>query len=303
MGVEYYTTRFLLQARAQGCDFGRVLTIGRQNLQLTPRDLDRLAREFKFNAADLIGTKPGSALTYIEPVFENLLKAASVESLDVSTYEGATHVHDMNAPLPERFHSQYDTILEAGSLEHIFNLPTALKNLMQAVKVGGSIFIQTPANNYFGHGFYQFSPELFYRVFSAESGFELRRMHLFEHFYPCFFFATKPVEVTDPAAIRKRVQLVNNRPTLLLIEARKIAEKPIFAATPQQSDYVPLWHASQSVMPTGAQRPVVLQRRWQHILYALPLKLIGRLSLQYLAARANKPALSNRDFFKPTKTP
>src|SRR5207253_612765 len=135
----------------------------------------------------------------------------------------------------------YDTVLEAGSLEHIFNFPTALKNVMQAVKIGGSLFIQTPADNYFGHGFYQFSPELFYRALSAENGFEVRRMHLLEHFYPCHFFATQTYEVTDPAKLRRRVTLVNNRPALLLIEARRVAEKPLFATTPQQSDYFALW--------------------------------------------------------------
>ena len=299
MGVEYYTTRFLLQARQKGCQFGRTLTIGRQNVQLNPRDLDRLEREFGFSSSELTRAQPASALTYVEPVLTSLLKASSVESVDVSSYEGATHVHDMNASLPEKFHGQFDTILEAGSLEHIFNLPTALKNLMQAVKVGGTIFIQTPANNYFGHGFYQFSPELFYRVFSEENGFEVKRMHLFEHFFPCFFFATQEHEVADPAKVGRRVQLVNNRPALLLIEARKTAEKPIFAKTPMQSDYVPVWENSKSQMPTAAQRPVLLQRRWQHLFYALPLKLIGRLPLQYWLARGNKPALSNRDFFKP----
>lgn len=299
MGVEYYTTRFLLQARAKGLQFGRTLTIGRQNMQLTPRDVDRLAREFGFPARELLATKPESLLTYVEPILTIGLKALSVESVDVSNYEGATHAHDMNTPLPDKFHGQFDTVLEAGSLEHIFNLPTALKNLMQAVKVGGTIFIQTPANNYFGHGFYQFSPELFYRVFNDENGFEVKRMHLFEHFFPCFFFATHEYEVADPAKVGRRVQLVNNRPALLLIEARKTADKPIFAKTPLQSDYVPLWETSKSQMPIATQTPVMLRRRWQHFLYALPLKIIGRLPLQYWLARGNKPALSNRNFFRP----
>jgi hypothetical protein len=299
MGVEYYTTRFLLQARANGLQFGKTLTIGRQNVQLTPRDLGRLAREFEFPSWELTSIKEKSLLTYIEPILTILLKALSVESIDVSNYESATHVHDLNTPLPEKFHGQFDTLLEAGSLEHIFNLPIALKNLMQAVKVGGTIFIQTPANNYFGHGFYQFSPELFYRVFSDENGFQVKRMHLFEHFFPCFFFATREYAVADPAKVGRRVQLVNNRPALLLIEARRTADKPIFAKTPLQSDYVPLWETSKSQMPTEAEGPVMLRPRWQHLLYALPLKLVGRLPLQYWLARGNKPALSNRDFFKP----
>lgn len=298
MGVEYYTTRFLLQARARGLNFGRVLTIARQNLLITPRDLDKLAREFHFAPTDLTNIDPPSALTYVEPLFTRLLKATGIESIDNSKYEGATHVHDLNQPLPPEFRARYDTILEAGSLEHIFNFPTAIKNLMEAVKVGGTIFIQTPANNYFGHGFYQFSPELFYRVFTAENGFEVQRAEVFEHLYPCSLFATPTHAVADPAAVGKRVQLVNNMPTLLLIEARRTAEKPIFAAAPQQSDYVPMWQKNKPVMATTSSTPHVLRRRTKHIYSALPLWLVGHLWLQY-RTRADKPALTNREFFKP----
>jgi hypothetical protein len=298
MGVEYYTTRFLLQAKARGHSFGRVLTIARQNLLLTPRELEKLAREFGFAPSDLTSTQPPSALTYVEPLFTNLLKAPEVESIDASKYEGATHIHDMNAPLPENLRARYDTVLEAGSLEHIFNFPIAIKNLMEAVKPGGSIFIQTPANNYFGHGFYQFSPELFYRVFTAENGFEVRRVELFEHLYPYHPFTTNTHAVADPAAAGKRVQLVNNRPTLLLIEARRIAEKPIFASTPQQSDYVPMWEANKPVMATPARTPMILRRRTKHLYYSLPLWLVGRLWVQYHMG-GDKPSLSNREFFKP----
>jgi SAM-dependent methyltransferase len=300
MGVEYYTSRFLLQARARGHNFGRVLTIARQNLLISPRDVEKLGREFGFAPEELTKTQPPSALTYVEPLFTTLLKAAEVESIDASPYEGATHLHDMNLPLPEQFRSRYDTVLEAGSLEHIFNFPTAIKNLMEAVKPGGSIFIQTPANNYFGHGFYQFSPELFYRVFNAENGFEVRRLELFEHLYPCHIFATPTHTVADPAVVGKRVQLVNNRPTLLLVEARRTAEKPIFATTPQQSDYVPMWQANKPVMATPSRTPMVLKRRSKHLYSSLPLWLVGRLWLQYLT-RSDKPALSNREFFKPAR--
>ena len=51
---------------------------------------------------------------------------------------------------------------------------------MKMVKTGGHLMLFTPANNYFGHGFYQFSPELFYRVLSKENGFEVRRMVVLE---------------------------------------------------------------------------------------------------------------------------
>jgi 2-polyprenyl-3-methyl-5-hydroxy-6-metoxy-1,4-benzoquinol methylase len=57
-------------------------------------------------------------------------------------------------------------VFDGGTLEHIFDYPTAIKNCMKMVKPGGHLLLTTPANNWFGHGFYQFSPELFYSFVS-----------------------------------------------------------------------------------------------------------------------------------------
>jgi len=67
-------------------------------------------------------------------------------------------------------------VIDGGTLEHVFNFPVAIKNAMQMVRAGGRLSLSPPANNYFGHGFYQFSPELFYRVLSAEKRVPLERM-------------------------------------------------------------------------------------------------------------------------------
>src|SRR2546430_1479496 len=120
-------------------------------------------------------------------------------------------------------------------------------------------------NNYVGHGFYQFSPELFYRAFDSENGFEVRRMQLFEHCYPDKFYQTSPHEITDSAKIGKRVQLVNNRPTLLLVEARRTEEKPIFGSYPQQSFYTARWTANLPSKPASVRAPMILRRRFKQI--------------------------------------
>lgn len=301
MGLDYYTARFLLQAKA-GDErlpphaFGNLLTIGRQNFFLTRPQLDDLSSRFNFDAAVFLKAHSPAQLNYADAFLLSICGAAGVESLDASSYEQATHIHDMNSPLPARLHSRFDTILEAGSLEHIFNFPQAIANLMRALKPGGRLFIQTPANNYFGHGFYQFSPELFYRVLSPANGFDIKRMRVLEHFYPCHFFATDLHEVTDPARIGKRVQLINNQPALLLIDARKTEEKPLFETPPQQSDYVPLWESNTAT--TTAPLPPCLQANWKQRLYSLPLQAFRSLFLQRLANRRNSPSLQNREFFR-----
>ena len=103
--------------------------------------------------------------------FLKRLGAKETISIDASAYEGASLVHDMNLPIGDDLKRRFSVVIDGGTLEHVFNFPVAIKNCMQMVDVGGHFFVHTMANNFMGHGFYQFSPELFYRVFSPENGF------------------------------------------------------------------------------------------------------------------------------------
>ena len=136
-------------------------------------------------------------------------------------------------------------IIEAGTIEHVFNFPVAINNCMEALKIDGHFIAITPVNNQMGHGFYQFSPELFYRVFSEENGFKILKMII------CASTdgpeLMKWYEVADPKAVKERVMLVNNFPTDLLFIAKKTHDAAIFNHTPQQSDYVSTWLVSDTI--------------------------------------------------------
>ena len=58
-------------------------------------------------------------------------------------------------------------LLDSGTLEHVFHLPNALKSVVELAKVGGRVMLLSPSSNHFDHGFYMFSPTLFYDYFSA----------------------------------------------------------------------------------------------------------------------------------------
>lgn len=93
--------------------------------------------------------------------------------MDVSPYQGASHIHDLNKPLPPELAGQYDTVLAGGTLEHVFDVANAMKCLAAMVRVGGDVVCGAPMNNWIDHGFYQLSPTLKFDYFSA-NGFELR---------------------------------------------------------------------------------------------------------------------------------
>ena len=249
MGLNVNGTKFLLFARRLGVSFEKTATIGRQELLVSPATLRQNLRLFDIELSVADTEKLfADANNFAEP-FLKLLGAAEVVSFDASDYENASIRHDFNQPIPNEFKGKFTTVLDGGTLEHIFNFPTAIRNCMEMVAEGGHFLAITPANNHLGHGFYQFSPELFFRVVSAQNGFELEKLIIFEESSGCPWF-----EVADPDFVKERVTLINGVSTMMLIIARKIATVDIFAVAPQQSDYVSVW-AGNAVSSQNATRP------------------------------------------------
>jgi SAM-dependent methyltransferase len=131
----------------------------------------------------------------------------------------------------------FDFIYDGGTLEHVYNFPVAIESCMKLCRVGGHVCLWTPANNECGHGFYQFSPELFFRLFSADNGFRIRAMVLVER----NLRGTRWYEVNDPAALNARVCCVNRHPLFLMVLAQKRTSVPASDFKVLQADYVSAW--------------------------------------------------------------
>jgi hypothetical protein len=238
MGMNPNALRFLFYSKSVGVDFGKTAMIGRQALHLSFNKFSSIiTREFNYNLnSDELKELYNSG--YCEDVLK-FLGAETVHSFDYSDYEGSTHIHDFNQPVPEELFMQYSTVLESGTLEHVFNFPVAIKNCMNMIKRKGHFLGMMPTNNYMGHGFYQFSPELFYGIFSAENGFRIQRFFSFEE-RDIMDIREKRVwfNVPDPKDVKCRVGISNSTPTLLLILANKTSDKIPFSTPPLQADYV-----------------------------------------------------------------
>lgn len=248
MGLDFNGVHFLLFAQRLGVNFEKIAMIGRQSLDLTKAELKDSLQAFGYSVDnELINHIFNKCDGYAEPLLTHL-GAKDVHSFDFSAYEGATHLHDMNREVSPEIKEQYSTVLDGGSLEHVFNFPVAIKNCMEMLRIGGYYMGITPANNFMGHGFYQFSPEMYFSVFTQQNGFELISLIAFEDRPGTTWYS-----VRSPREIKGRVSLVNNRPVYLLVVAKKVAKTIIFEMTPQQSDYITAWHrddiASDGTLP------------------------------------------------------
>jgi SAM-dependent methyltransferase len=265
MGLNLDSLRFLLQARTRGIHWGRTLTLGRQDVPVGPERLEKLliARGCwpPAQGVERFRAQLGRAANRAE-AFLLALGAEGVSAMDASGYEGAALVHDLNALVRPEWEDAFDVVIDGGTLEHVFNFPIAIANCMRLVKPGGRLFLFTPTNNYCGHGFYQFSPELFYRVLSPANGYHVERMIAQEAgWFMARFLKVKYYfeirsswfEVADPAAICKRVTLVNRRPTILMIQAVRKEKVPVLTVAPQQSDYTVLWEQAGAPTSTAVE--------------------------------------------------
>ena len=261
MAINQNSVAFLFYCKQNGVDFERTLMLGRQELYCPKNKIKEMA--------DVVGYKHSLPENievsgkYCESLF-SLLGASISDSMDISDFEHATILHDLNMPVPEKLKEKYSVIVDVGTLEHVFNFPVAIKNCMELLSGNGHFIGITPVNNHLGHGFYQFSPELFYTVFSSTNGFSVIKILLvadnedgsIRDWY----------EVTDPAIAGERVSLSGSSQLSMMVVAKKINSKPIFVQWPQQSDYVSAWATANSLNNGKKQEDVstikFLYRKW-----------------------------------------
>ena len=94
------------------------------------------------------------------------LNFKNIDVLDISSYEGANIIEDMNKKIQnKKLENYYDFILDWGTIEHVFNIPNYLSNINFMLNKNGYYYGVTPINGWLDHGFYQFSPTFFYDVF------------------------------------------------------------------------------------------------------------------------------------------
>lgn len=265
MALMWHGVNFLCDAYKNGLRFENVITIGRSQLMIDAESLAETLDHFEIVAEPGAFRMGDSPPPFAESLFR-WLGAQRVDAVDASDYEGANLIADLNEPVPEPYHARYDLVYDSGALEHIFNVPRVLKNYMEMTRVGGTVLIETLASNLMGHGFYQFSPELFYRVFSPANGFRVVRTVVFEYYpYSAFY------NVPDPSEVRSRNELCQASWDAIgvIVQAERTADVPVFARWPQQSDYNVLWESAardDPARPSVASMPPVAPSLKQRLL-------------------------------------
>jgi hypothetical protein len=175
MGIARGAIALLLEEASRRPFAGKVATLGKQAIYTNPTELAGLYRRFGLTPK---GQIPQTVSAIDDQTVLKLMGFDAVHSFDYSDYEGATHIIDLNADtLPDKVDGGYDVVLDSGTIEHVFHVPNALKNIFHLAKVGGRIIFLSPASNHMDHGFYMFSPTFFFDYYAA-NGFIIETMYV-----------------------------------------------------------------------------------------------------------------------------
>jgi hypothetical protein len=170
-----------------------------------------------------------------------------LETMDYSDYEGADIIWNLNnANIPDEYSERYDFILDGGTLEHVFNIPSALEAVFKMLKVGGTFFFDQPA--FFGitHGFYNFSPCFFYEYFDANK-WRINSFRLFERNNATWSYSSdiySELEISEKNLRKGALNITDGAYCLTWGSVTKTADT-ICTIAPQQPAYAEAWEGNR----------------------------------------------------------
>ncbi len=251
MGLAKAALHFLVREHHRQPFGATILTLGRQGVMVTLEEAQRLIRAEGVQPQKL---PPGFATQtnipawqrtrerrYIsDETFFRLIGVSDVHILDVSAYEGATLIHDLNRPVPAALHGKFDLIIDGGTLEHVFDIRQALANIALMLAPGGRVIHISPTNNYANHGFYQLSPTLYLDYYAANCFTGLQGFIAEQDTY---LYDRRPWELFELNNALGR--LISHQPLMLFFIAEKTAQSTA-DVVPIQSFYTKTFERTAS---------------------------------------------------------
>ncbi len=251
MGLSRPVLRLIAREHKRKPFSGSVLTLGRQKIYATIEEVyaflktDRIVPVTLDKSMDVFTNIPAwQGTTYqrntSDIVFFNLLGLKEVKAMDYSDYEGADIIHDLNCPVPKYLHNRFDLIIDGGTTEHVFDVRQSWSNIGRMLKPGGRVIHTIPVNNWVNHGFFQFSPTLFFDYYSANKFVDLQAFLLDLDRY--FLENRSVVDVFEISGDSRF--MMSNRLLMLLF----VAEKSVQSTenqVPIQSMYQQLYHSGE----------------------------------------------------------
>lgn len=142
----------------------RILSLGYPDMVVSDDDLHQA-----LGIEQPIPKHPKTGYPETTAVFEAL--GSVIEYVDIYQSRGVERIVDLNF---EQDLGTWDLVLDAGTIEHCFNIAQAIMNAAHAVGPGGRIF-HTPPLSMVNHGFYNICPTMLVDFYS-QNGWEIETL-------------------------------------------------------------------------------------------------------------------------------
>lgn len=147
-------------------------------------------------------------------------------AVDLVASRGTERIVDLNEPVAADLVGAFDVVLDAGTMEHCFNVGQAIRNIIGMAKVGGFVLHLNPMAM-INHGFFNFSPT-FYHDFYLQNGHEMS--------FSIHGVAVDGIQVQAYPVHPTQRQPVQNPNAMVMCVARKKHDRA--PAWPMQSKYL-----------------------------------------------------------------
>lgn len=217
---------------------GRSVMLGRQTFRANPKNKPAMKRALRSAGHENLFVRDMIQDDGFSETMWQKLGFPGMETLDASDYEGAGIVHDLNEPVPEDLHGQFSFIFDGGTLEHVFNVPVALRSVFDMLAPGGRFVSANGLNGWVGHGLYQFNPDLVWTFWKRACGCDVHEVTGLPRDE-----VVKPLKFDDVADFGTRLRLRGRLPATRVYLYYEVEKVPGAAwhGLVQQSDYRVKW--------------------------------------------------------------
>lgn len=177
MGLPRYVAQMILAEHVRRPITGTIVSYGNNTVHLSSEDASELLASFAIcpRAGFEIDHKTygreslGRALITMESFFASF-SDAELKVIDVSPYEGADLILDLNEPIPSSLHGIADFVYDGSVLDNLFNPAMGLKNAGALAKADGRIVMVNDWTKNLGRGSYvSMSPDWYLDYFAANN--------------------------------------------------------------------------------------------------------------------------------------
>jgi hypothetical protein len=173
MGINRQVLQTLLHENNYRPIKGKVLLIGRSTVTIRIESINNIFKQFNRTPPDfcveaLSQTKHANDAYNVDDI--ELIRSVSegiesVDVLDVSSYEGANVIHDLNVGIPDGLECQYDFIYDSSVLDNIFSPAKGIENIYRMLAPRGR-YLGLNVSSFYPGAFSSLSPEWFYSFFA-----------------------------------------------------------------------------------------------------------------------------------------